>query len=140
MESSIVREFGRRDSMKLNHTLGMLALVGAFAMGASPAARADEKHVNLKVIKDAGKDLDKGMKALSKGLGVKCVACHEQGKFDSDKVKAKEAGRTFFSAAVGEKDTAKRDAALAELLKALELKEAKDAAKVWEGVGMFAKQ
>jgi hypothetical protein len=126
--------------MKLRKFLGMLAVVGAVQLAVSTAARADEKHVNLKVIKDAGKNLDKGMKLISKGLGVKCTACHVQGKFESDEVKQKDAARTFLTATVGESDQGKKDAALAALVKALGEASAKDAAKVWEGVAMFEKQ
>ena len=127
--------------MTFGRTLTAFAIAAAFAFGAmSNTASADEKHKNLKVVKDTGKELDVSMKAFSKGLGVKCNACHVKGEFDSDKVEAKGSGRTFLTAAVGEKDQAKRDAALTELLKALKLEKAKDPKAVWAGVDTFKKK
>lgn len=125
--------------MKLRMILSTLALVGAVQLGAASTATADEAK-NLKVLKDTGKDLEKGMKDFSKGLGVKCTACHEKGKFESDNVAAKEPTRTFLTKVVGEKDEGKRNAALAELLGALKEKEAKEPAKIWSGVGLFQKK
>lgn len=104
------------------------------------AQAADEPPKNLKVLEFNGKDFKTGMKSMTKGLGVKCNACHVKGKFDSDEIKAKEAGRDFLKATLGEKDSAKRDAALKTLLTALKLETAKDAAGVWAGVDMFKKK
>src|SRR5688572_30631817 len=121
----------------------VIALLGAFAiialMQVAPAMADDFK--NLKVLSGADKKaVESGMKSFSKGLGVKCNACHVKGEFDSDKVEAKGSGRTFLTAAVGEKDQAKRDAALSELLKALKLEKAKDPKAVWAGVDTFKKK
>src|SRR5688572_19796308 len=105
--------------MTFGRTLTAFAIAAAFAFGAmSNTASADEKHKNLKVVKDTGKELDVSMKAFSKGLGVKCNACHVKGEFDSDKVPEKESARKFLGAVVGEKDAAKRSEALKALLEA----------------------
>jgi hypothetical protein len=102
----------------------------------SSAAQADKEPQNLKVFKkDTDKKvLDKAMKELSKGLGVKCAACHVKGKFESDDIKAKVATRDFFTAVVGEADAGKRDAALKALLPALELSTATSADVIWAGL------
>ena len=47
------------------------AFVLALGVSAATTAHADENFKNLKVLKNNGKDLEKGMKAISKGLGVK---------------------------------------------------------------------
>ena len=121
-----------------------LALFGAAALGALlyvSSASAHEDFKNLKVLNGADKKaLEKGMKTMTKGLGVKCDACHVKGEFDSDKVEAKLVARNFFTATVGEKDQAKRDAALAEVLKALKVEKAKDPKAVWAGVDTFKKK
>lgn len=116
------------------------AFVLALGVSAATTAHADENFKNLKVLKNNGKDLEKGMKAISKGLGVKCTACHVKGEFDSDKVAAKDKTRAFFTAVVGEKDQAKKDAAAAELLKNVEGAALKDAKAIWEGVALLQKQ
>lgn len=126
--------------MKLGTILSALTLAGAFTLGTVGAARAHEKFQNLKVLEDNGKQLEAGMKALSKGLGVKCNACHEKGKFESDSVATKGDARTFLTAVVGEADQAKKDAALKVMLTALKLEAAKEPAEVWNGVGMLAKK
>jgi hypothetical protein len=128
--------------MKLSRILTALSGVAVMAMCAmgTASAHGDEKHTNLKIIKDSGKQIDVGMKAFSKGLGVKCNACHAKGDFAADSVGEKEAGRKFFTAVVGEKDAAKRAEALKPLLDALKLKEPKDAAELWKGVESFQKQ
>lgn len=124
--------------------LRLLALVAAAAIGSAAAAadaRADDAPKNLKVLaKDQGKTLGNGMKALSKGLGVECKACHVKGKFDSDEIPAKEAARTFFGATVGQPDKARREEALKTLLAAMKIEKAKDEKKVWEGVDLLKKQ
>lgn len=125
--------------MKSKAILATFGLAGLLAVGATAEAHDDEPH-NLKVLQDNGKALEKGMKDLSKGLGVKCNACHVKGKFGADDVPAKEVARTFLQAAMGEKDQAKRDAALAPLLKALKLDKAKKPELVWTGIGKFAKK
>src|SRR5688572_29204778 len=117
----------------------------AFALAAglvtaSTAAHADEDFKNLKVLKNNGKDLEKGMKAVSKGLGVKCTACHVKGEFDSDKVPAKDKARAFMTAVIGEADQAKKDAAAAELVKSVEGAALKDAKSLWEGVALWQKK
>jgi hypothetical protein len=128
--------------MTLGRTLRVLTVAAALAFGVAGSAIAhegeDEKPKNLKVITETG--LKGGMKLFNKGLGVKCEACHVKGEFDSDKKAEKEAGRTFLTAVVGEKDAAKRSAALKTLLEALKLKEAKNADDVWKGIDMFQKK
>jgi hypothetical protein len=117
---------------------GALVFAGCFAVS---NAEAHEEFKNLKVLDGADKKgLEAGMKTLSKGLGVKCNACHVKGEFDSDKIEAKVAARKFLTSTVGEKDTAKRDAALAELLGAMKMEKAKDAKSVWAGVDGFKKK
>lgn len=128
--------------MTLGRTLSVLTVAAVLVVGAVGTARAhegeDEKPSNLKVIGE--KDLKGGMKLFNKGLGVKCEACHVKGDFDADKKPEKEAGRTFLAAVVGEKDQAKRSAALKTLLEAMKLKEAKNADDLWKGVDMFQKK
>ena len=126
---------------------GIASLLGALAFVAlvqvSLTASADEpaEFKNLKILDGADKKaVEKGMKSLSKGLGVKCNACHVKGEFDSDKVEAKGAARAFFNQTIGQKDAAKRDAALASLLKSLKMTAAKDAKTVWAGVDTFKKK
>jgi hypothetical protein len=115
--------------------------VGLMVMTVAGTARADGDFKNLKVLDGADhKALEKGMKTLSKGLAVKCNVCHVKGKFDSDDVAAKGSARTFLEAVVGEKDQAKKDAALKSLLEALKLEKAKDPAKVWQGIGLFKRK
>ncbi|MBI4814860.1 MAG: hypothetical protein HY791_01300 [Deltaproteobacteria bacterium] len=107
----------------------------AMAFTLSSTAHADEELKNLKVIQvENEKALDKIMQGMSKGLGVKCVACHVKGKWDKDDVAAKDDGRKFFEATVGVADQAKRDAALAALLPVLKLQKAKNAAGIWAAV------
>ena len=126
--------------MKFSAALLSLTLIAGVGLVAPEARADDEKAKNLEILKDTGKKLQKGMKEFTKGLGVKCNACHVKGKFDSDELKPKVAGRDFFKVTVGNKDAAKRDAALKALLKALELDAAKDGAKVWSGVDMLEKK
>ena len=116
-----------------------LTLTAGFVFLGANLASADKPPKNLKVLKSDtdGKLLEKSMKELSKGLGVKCVACHVKGKFDSDEVKAKDATRQFFTAALGEADAAKKEAALKALLPALKLEAAKDAPGIWAGLKMI---
>jgi len=67
----------------------------------SSPALAAKKFKNLKVLADNGKTLKKGMKKMTRGLGVKCKACHVKGKWDKDDVEAKVKSRAFFKAVVG---------------------------------------
>lgn len=128
--------------MTLAKTLSTFAVAAALIAGAAGTTFAhegeDEAPKNLKVISDKG--LKGGMKLFNKGLGVKCEACHVKGEFDSDKKAEKEAGRAFLTAVVGEKDAAKRAAALKTLLDAMKLKEAKSTDDLWKGVDMFNKK
>ena len=116
-----------------------LALAVSFA-ATTASAHGDEKHKKLEILKDNGKAFEKGMKEFSKGLGVKCSACHVKGDFASNDVAAKKDGRTFFAAVVGEKDQAKKDAALATLLTAMKIEKAKKPASIWAGVAKFEKK
>jgi len=106
-----------------------------FAFSAPALAGGPPK--NLKVLEFNGKDFKSGMKLFTKGLGVKCKACHIKGKFDSDEMKSKVAGRDFLKATLAEKDQGKKDAALKALLAVLKIDAAKDPAKVWMGVAKF---
>jgi hypothetical protein len=126
--------------MSIRKTWSAFAVAAALTLTFQAGAFAEEKHKNLKVLEDNGKVLEQGMKAFSKGLGVKCNACHVKGEFDSDKVEEKLTARKFLDAVVGEKDQAKRDAALKDLLTALKIKEAKDAKEVWAGIDLMKKK
>ncbi|MCB9653775.1 MAG: hypothetical protein H6729_06560 [Deltaproteobacteria bacterium] len=118
-----------------------IALTTTFLLTLPLATAKDhEKAKNLKVLMDNGETLEKGMKALSKGLGVKCNACHVKGDFGSDKVEAKEHGRTFLKAVLETTDKPKREAALKELLSAMKLKQAKKPALVWSSLDNLKKQ
>lgn len=126
--------------MSLMRIVSALFVTSAMTFGIANRATADEgKLKNLKVIQP-GKEVEAGMKAFSKGLGVKCNACHVKGKFEADDVPEKESTRKFLTAVVGEKDSAKRDAELKTLLEALKLKEAKDSAEVWKAIDTFKKK
>lgn len=98
------------------------------------AEAADEKPKNLKVLEFNGKDFKKGMKLMTKGLGVKCKACHIKGKYESDEMKEKLAGREFLEATVGKKDADARKAALAKLLKEMKIEKPRDDKQIWAGV------
>jgi hypothetical protein len=127
--------------MTVRSFLVPLAIVATASIGLLRIASADEeKHENLKVLADNGKDLDNGMKALTKGLGVKCEACHVKGERASDKLPTKEDARKFLTAVVGEKDKAKRDEALKSLLTALKLEKAKNPDELWKGIEQFKKK
>ena len=126
--------------MKIRATILTIALLGGFQLSLVSTASAHDKFENLKILKDNGKDLEKGMKGISKGLGVKCKACHVKGEFQSDKVPAKNKTREFFKAAVGEKDEAKKKAALDMLLKVMKKDKLKKPDKFWKGMGKFQKK
>lgn len=113
---------------KLTLITTTFALVMGLGLGVAQAH--DE---NMKVLEES-KGLKKAMKDFSKGVGVKCTSCHVKKDWDSEEKPMKDKSRAFFRAVVGEKDQAKRDAALADLLKMLEKGEAKDPALVWKGV------
>ena len=115
------------------------AAVVAAAFSATATAFAAKEPKNLKVLKPTP-TLEKGMKELSKGLGVKCEACHVKGKFDSDDAPAKADARQFLQQTVGEKDVARREAALKKLLATLELESAKRAESVWQAVDRLEKK
>lgn len=119
-----------------------LCLSGALLLSQGSSADAGKEPQNLKVIKKGTteKVIDKAMKELSKGLGVKCGSCHVKGKFESDEMKPKLATRDFLAATIGEADAAKRDAALKALLPALELTAAKNADGIWAGLKMLEKE
>jgi hypothetical protein len=128
--------------MNLRTALAVFAIVGITGIASNVRADdEDQKPKNLKILQDNGKALQNGMKALSKGLGMKCFdSCHVKGEMDSDQKAAKEDGRKFLTAVVGEKDKAKREAALKELLAALKKDKAKDEAEIWKGVELFKKK
>lgn len=113
---------------------------------ATPVALADShgeeehEHKNMKVLEHPGKPLKKYMKDFSKGLGVKCTTCHVKKDFDSEKKEMKDKTRFFFEETVGEADPAKRQAALAKLLKLLELEKVRDEARLWKGIDAMKKK
>jgi Skp family chaperone for outer membrane proteins len=124
--------------MNVRLFVSALALCSFVGAGAALAHEPTNLKVIAKDIKE--KELESGMKAFNKGLGTKCEACHVKGKKPSDDGNpAKEAGRTFLRAAIGEKDEAKRKAALETLLKELKLERAKNEKQVWEGIDKFRK-
>ncbi|MBI2374394.1 MAG: hypothetical protein HYV07_10405 [Deltaproteobacteria bacterium] len=117
------------------------AVAAAFSMGLAATASPHDSHNNLKVIEAPNeKALDKAMQGFSKGIGVKCVACHVKGKWDKDDVAAKADARKFFEATVGVADQTKRDAALAALLPILKVEKAKDAAMIWTALGTLKRK
>ncbi|MEM7676590.1 MAG: hypothetical protein AAF449_11365 [Myxococcota bacterium] len=119
----------------------LLFAVGAVLLGLSWASPAEaKKYKNLKVLADNGKALKKGMKKMTRGLGVKCKACHIKGKWDKDDVQAKVKSREFFEAVVGSEDAAAKEAALKALLKVLELEKAKKPDMLWEGMALLEKK
>lgn len=121
--------------MKQKNWITILCLFGVL-LGA-PSIFADEEYKNLKVLADNGETLEKGMKHFSKGLGVKCRTCHIKGKFESDEKPIKDKTRDFFRAVLETQDQAKRDAALAALLKELGRNQAKKPERLWKGIGLL---
>ena len=123
--------------MNVRAFFSVLTLSTAFTV----TALAHEPQ-NLKVISKAHseKELKNSMKDLTKGLGLKCEGCHVKGKPESDDVAAKGASRDFFRATLGEKDAAKRKAALDKLLAELKLDKAKNEKLVWKAVDSLKKQ
>ncbi|MCC7385331.1 MAG: hypothetical protein IT384_26010 [Deltaproteobacteria bacterium] len=122
-------------------TLKLALAAALFGALFANTALADESK-NLKVLskEHKEKEIENGMKEMTKGLGVKCETCHVKDKADSDDKKPKLAGREFLTAVVGEKDAAKRKAALDTLLAALKLKAARSEAQIWKGVDTWKKQ
>lgn len=117
------------------------ALAGALLLaGISSSAWADEEHENMKILEHTGPRLKKSMKDFSKGVGVKCTACHVKKDFESEEKALKDKSRPFFEAVVGESDAAKREAALSQLLKLLELETPRDEAKLWKGIDAMKKK
>jgi hypothetical protein len=116
-----------------------LAALAIGVMSTSPA-EAGKKPKNLQVIDaSVGKKLGKGMKLLTKGLGVKCVACHVKGKLDLDDVKTKLATRKFIEETINgpTEPSAREKKALVALLKVMKLDAAKDEAKIWKALTMW---
>lgn len=120
--------------MKPKYWISSLCVLGALL---GPRAFADEAYKNLKLLADTGETLEQGMKHFTKGLGVKCKNCHVKGAFESDKKATKEKSRAFFRRVLATADQTERDAALADLLRALGRKEAKRPERLWKGVGML---
>lgn len=120
--------------------LAGFGLAGALLVS-STGALAEEEHPNLKVLAfTSEKDMKKAMKDLTKGLGVKCTACHVKKDHESEKKPLKDKSRPFFEATVGVKDATKREKALAELLKLLEKDQAANVGLVWKGVDQMKKK
>ena len=118
-----------------------VALLIAFGASSVAYAHGPKGHQSLKVLRhQTNKKFDAGMKSLSRGLGVKCSACHVKGAYEKDDVPAKEAARDFMTATIGERDKTKKSEALAELLEELDLEKAKDEAKVWQAVRSWKKK
>jgi hypothetical protein len=116
-------------------------LLSTFVLSSRAEAHGPKGHQNLEVLRrQSDKKFDASMKSFSKGLGVKCSACHVKGAYDRDDLPAKEAAREFMAATIGERDPTKRALALEELLDALELESAKDEARVWRTVGAWKRK
>ncbi|MBX2810250.1 MAG: hypothetical protein KTR25_00505 [Myxococcales bacterium] len=116
------------------------ASVFAFVVCTAADARADDEHKNMKVLEHTGSSFKKSMKALTKGIGVKCTACHVKKKFDSEEKEMKDRTRFFFEEVVGNSDMAQRKASLQKLLKVLGLEAARDEAKLWKGIDSLKKK
>jgi hypothetical protein len=117
--------------MKLKITIFSFAAIMAFAVTSPSKADAGKKLKNLKVLSPKlGKKVGKGMKHLTKGLGVKCVACHVKGKMEKDDVAAKEQSRTFIKVVLEHPE--KRQEALKTLMKEMKLEKVKNEAKIWK--------
>lgn len=114
-----------------------LAVAMVVAAPAVAAAHGGKKHKNLKVLADSKKALGDGMKLLSKGLGVKCTACHVKGKLARDAKPAKIAARNFLGAVLEADAPAVRAEALKTLLQTMSLKAAKDERKIWSAIEVF---
>jgi hypothetical protein len=116
-------------------------LLTAFATSSIAHEHGPKGHQNLKVLADLPhKQFDTSMKAFSKGLGVKCTACHVEGAYEKDDLPTKQAAREFMTAVIGESDQAKRGEALKKLLGALKIETVKDEAKVWQAVSGWKKK
>ena len=123
----------------MNLRLILSAFVTLGLLTAAPLAEARRPYRNLKVLADNGRTLKRAMKYLSKGLGVKCTACHIKGKWSKDDVTEKDDARRFFRDAVDSQERAARSKALADLLKVLGRSSARNEALVWKAVSMFEK-
>lgn len=121
-------------------SLTAVSLALGLSLGLGPASALADEHPNMKVLEHPGSSLKKHMKRFSKGLGVKCTACHVKKDWDAEDKALKDKSRAFFRAVVGEKDEAKRKEALAELLKLLELDAPRDEALLWKGVDALKKK
>lgn len=126
---------------------GIAALVVAFCGGNDAFADAQEEppatqeeHKNMKVIHHTGRSFKKTMKNFSKGVGVKCTACHVKREFDSENKAMKDKSRAFFRKVVGNKDDAQRKEALADLLKLLKVDKVKDEARMWKAIDKMTKK
>lgn len=118
-----------------------LAIIFTLCPPQTPTAEAHggEKHTNLKIVPDAGKAIGRGMKRLSKGLGVKCTKCHIKGKLDSDDLAAKISTRRFLQTVWNETDEQKRAEALDALLASLEVGEARHVSEIWAAIATWKK-
>lgn len=128
--------------MKSRIALSVLTALAFASVAAPAAAHGDKKHKNLKVLDHSlGKAIGKGMKGLTKGLGVKCKACHVKGKLHLDDVAAKGVARDFIKTALMAPTPGEaQKKALMTLLKALKLDKAKNEAKIWAGVDKWRKK
>lgn len=110
----------------------LLNLIISLIVMSTAQAHGPHGHANIKVLpKHMKKKLDRGMKLLSKGLGVKCKACHIKGKWDKDDRPAKVKARAFFKVVLNETDEAKKKERLKQLTMALKLECVKSPEKVW---------
>ena len=92
-------------------------------------------HKNLKVLQGVDhKTLDKGMRDFTKGLGVKCTACHVKGKYDRDDVPAKAEALRLFETVVETEDRTRHGEALKAVLAAIDRPAAKNEAAVWSAL------
>lgn len=123
----------------LRTNIRLIPLGLSLAMGAAVPhlGQAHEKFENLKVLKDNGSRLEKGMRELTKGLGVKCKSCHLKGAFEKDDIEAKVLTRPFLVTAMKNTDAEARNAALKPLLTALKLEKAKKPERIWKAFRYF---
>ena len=117
--------------MKRIMFVGAIIAIFVLTLRITPSDAKAKKYKNLTVLNnDLGKKVGKGMKQLTKGLGVKCITCHVKGKMAAEGVPNKDYTREFIKAVL--KNPAEKEAALAKLLKEMKLEKAKKPEKVWK--------
>jgi hypothetical protein len=123
----------RRTAMRKSIWLLLTAFAAVPALAFAHGAK--QHHENVRVLEDVDhKNFDRGMKLLTQGLGVKCSTCHVKGDYASDAKPEKMAAREFLAATVSTKTKTVRNAALEDLLVALNKPKAKSPTKVWTSI------